>query len=74
MKSFIEIAREKANESFTEEQKNYPDLYTDILKPLFITCYVDGYLQGYSDSLEVGVSRLDHLSDELADNSNNEKV
>ena len=47
MKSFLEQAKEKAEALFLEEQTNFPDLYTDSYKPLFIATYVEGYLQGY---------------------------
>jgi hypothetical protein len=74
MKSFVEIAKEKAEQLFLEEQENFPDLYTDAYKPIFISTYVDGYLQGYSDCNEVSMSRLEHLGNELAENSNNEEI
>lgn len=65
MKSFTEQAKEKAEALFLEEQANYPDLYTDSYKPIFIATYVDGYLQGYSDSSDVAMSRLENLGNEL---------
>lgn len=65
MKSFTEQAKEKAEALFLEEQANYPYLYTDAYKPIFITTYVDGYLQGYSDSSDVAMSRLENLGNEL---------
>ena len=72
MKSFVELAKEKAEQLFLEEQENFPDLYIDSYKPIFISTYVDGYLQGYSDSNEVSLSRLDNLSEDLFKNSTNE--
>jgi hypothetical protein len=74
MKSFTVQAKEKAEALFLEEQANFPDLYTDSYKPIFISTYVDGYLQGYSDSSDVAMGRLESLSKELEINSNNEEV
>ncbi len=75
MKSFLEQAKEKAEALFLEEQTNFPDLYTDSYKPIFIATYVDGYLQGYSDSSDVAMVSLDNLSNELLGiNSNNEEI
>jgi hypothetical protein len=75
MKSFLEQAKEKAEALFLEEQTNFPDLYTDSYKPLFIATYVEGYLQGYSDSSDVAMVSLDNLSNELLGiNSNNEEI
>ena len=74
MKSFLEQAKEKAEAFFLEEQNNFPDLYTDSYKPLFIATYVEGYLQGYSDSSDVAMASLDNLSSELGINSNNEEI
>jgi hypothetical protein len=74
MKSFLEQAKEKAEALFLEEQTNFPDIYTDSYKPIFIATYVDGYLQGYSDSSDVAMVSLDNLSNELGINSNNEEI
>jgi hypothetical protein len=74
MKSFTEQAKEKAEALFLEEQANFPDLYTDSYKPIFISTYIDGYLQGYSDSSDVAMGRLESLGKELGINSNNEEM
>lgn len=74
MKSFLEQAKEKAEAIFLEEQANFPDLYTDSFKPIFISTYVDGYLQGYSDSSDVAIDTLENLSNELGVNTNNEEI
>lgn len=65
MKSFIEIAKEKAEESFIKEQESNPDLYPEVFKPLFISFYIEGYLEGCSDTNEVALGRLDNLSNDL---------
>jgi len=74
MKSFVELAKEKAENAFLKEQKNYPDLYSDVLKPLFISAYVDGYLEGYSDSNTVSINRLENLNAGLVENIKNEEI
>lgn len=74
MKSFVELAKEKAENAFLEEQKNYPTLYLDGFKPLFISAYVDGYLEGYSDSNAVSISRLGDLGNVLGVSSKNEEI